>query len=223
MSLCTGSTKTTYWFINVETGDLTKDIVNGGSGVKMTYPIERFEGHCYYPESTSWTWTGAEQRVTNVLVNCGRGSVIRQDIQMNGSTTSTTTNSVSGSFGIEWTPLKDVLSVEAGGSYTRSWSYAKASGWSTTTGITVNPRYVGWLALRPEMRTVRSNPAFRVERYWGKSGGGQVNVNSWRGRGYTDITSYGAYYDAKGNVLDGNGKPAGQYVLRDRPVTSSDC
>ncbi|WP_143674300.1 hypothetical protein [Streptomyces caniscabiei] len=117
-----------------------------------------------------------------------------------------------------------VLAIEAGGSYQRSWSYAKQSGWSISTTITVSPRRAGWLVLRPQMRTVRSNPVFHVERYsWGKPGGGQVNTTSWRGRGYNQINSRGAYYDAKANVLNSSGKPAGVYVAYDRAVTSSDC
>ena len=224
MSLCNGKTGRTYWFINVQTGQLTKDTTNGTPTNNLPYPIERFEGRCSYPKSSSWTWTGAEKRVSNVLVNCASGTQLSQNIQSNGTTTSTTTNSVTASFGIEWSIIPSVLSIEAGGSYTRSWSYAKAKGWSTTTGINVSPRRVGWMSLRPEMRTVRSNPVFHIESYsWGKPGGGQVNTTTWRGRNYRDIKSQGAYYDAIGNVLRSDNTPSGQYVARDRAVTSSDC
>ncbi|MDX2529809.1 hypothetical protein [Streptomyces europaeiscabiei] len=70
------------------------------------------------------------------------------------------------------------------------------------------------------MRTVRSNQVFHVKDYqWGKT-----KVNSWRGRGYNEIVSYGAYYDAVGNVLDSNGQPSGQIVARDQGVNSrADC
>jgi hypothetical protein len=157
-------------------------------------------------------------------VNCAYGSTLSQTVQANGSTTSTTTNSVSGSIGVEWNIIEKVLSIEAGASYQRSWSYAKQSGWSVSTTIAVSPRRTGWLVLRPEMRTVRSNPIFHVDRYsWGKSGGGQENTTTWRGRSYNEISSRGAYYDAKGNVLNSQGKPSGKYVAYDRAVTSSDC
>lgn len=224
MSLCTGSTSRTYWFININTGQVSRDTTNGLPANSLPAGLERFEGWCSYPQSSSWTWTGPDKRVTEVLANCGSGTTLSQSIQANGSTTSTTTNSVSGSVGIQWNIIEKVLSVEAGASYERSWSYAKQSGWSISTTLTVNPRRTGWLVLRPQMRTVRSNPVFHVERYsWGKSGGGQVNTTSWRGRGYNQISSYGAYYDAKGNVLNSSGKPAGAYVAFDRAVTSSDC
>jgi len=118
-------------------------------------------------------------------VNCSYASTLSQNVQANGTTTSTTTNTVNASFGIKWTPLKDVLELQAGAAYTRSWSYAKSSGWSKTTGLSVRPRRVGWIGLRPVMRTVRSNPVFHVDQYqWGST-----RVNSWRGRGYNEINS----------------------------------
>lgn len=224
MSLCTGSTAEEYWWINVSTGKAYVDTTNGYPAANLPYPIERFQGSCYYPAASSWTWTGAETQTSSTLVNCGYNTTLSQAIQQNGTTTSTTTNSVTGSVGIDWTAIKDVLSLEAGFQYQHTWSYAKASGWSITTTIAVSPRTVGWLALRPEMRTVRSNPIFHVDKYsWGASGGGQVDSTSWRGRGYNEIDSYGAYYDAVGNVLNSNGQPVGEYVARDRAVTSSDC
>lgn len=225
MTICNGRTDwPTYWWINIETGEVMEDGLRGYPGDSIPHPWERFQGYCTYPKSSSWTWTGAEKQVSNTLVNCSSGSQLRQDLQLNGSTTSTTTHSVTGSVGIEWSIIEKVLSVEAGASYTRSWSYAKSSGWSTTTSITVPPKRVGWMAVRPVMRTVRSNPVFHVTRYtWGAPGSRKpVNSNSWRGRGYTDITSRGAYYDAIGNVLNADGTPNGQYVARDRAVKSSD-
>ncbi|MGW1785544.1 hypothetical protein ACWCQQ_41625 [Streptomyces sp. NPDC002143] len=223
MSLCNGETDTQYWFINVETGELKEDTTHGQAASKLPYPIERFQGSCYYPKSTSWTWGGDEKRITDTLLNCGRNSDLTQQIQESGSTTSTTTNSVTGSVGINWTAIKDVLSVSAGAEYTHTWSYAKAKGWSKSTSMTVHPRTVGWLGLRPDMRTVRSNPVFHVTKYaWGKSGGGQVSVDSWRGRGYSYINSYGAYYDAVGNVINSDGTPRGIIVAHDRAVNSAD-
>ncbi|WP_326584609.1 hypothetical protein OG889_40180 [Streptomyces sp. NBC_00481] len=226
MSICNGTKAKTYWWINVETGELSRDETMGARiNTNIPYPWERFQGQCTYPRSSSWTWNAAERRISNTLVNCASGTTMNQLLQANGTTTSTTTNSVTGSIGIEWNIIEKVRGVEAGAQYQRSWSYARANGWSTTTGITVSPRKVGWLAMRPEMRTVRSNPHFWVERYsWGKPGTtGEVYSNSWRGRGYRDISSYGAYYDAIGNVLDSNGQPAGRYVARDRNVTNNDC
>ncbi|MEU8866238.1 hypothetical protein [Streptomyces umbrinus] len=224
MSLCTGSTKTTYWWINVNTGQVSKDTTNGLPAKSLQPGLERFQGSCYYPKASGWTWTGSDTMVTEPLVNCAYGSGLGQSVWANGSTTSTTTNSVSGSIGIEWNIIEKVLSIEAGASYERSWSYAKQSGWSVSTSINVNPRRMGWLVLRPEMRTVRSKPVFHVDKYsWGKAGGGQENTTTWRGRSYNEISSRGAYYDAKGNVLNSQGRPAGKYVAYDRAVNSSDC
>ncbi|MER6560566.1 hypothetical protein ABT300_23085 [Streptomyces sp. NPDC001027] len=223
MSICNGSTSTSYWKINVQTGELQRLTWQKWAGDKAfppARPWELFRGHCSYPESTSWTWNGPEKQVSDTLVNCSHRATGNQQIREGGTTTSTTSNSVTASFGIEWTIIEKVLAVEAGGSYTRTWSYSKAKDWSRTTGISVPPRRKAWIAQRPVMRTVRSNPVFHVDEYrWGKTG-----VNSWRGRGYNQITSYGAYYDAVGNVVNSDGTPSGQIVFRDRGVNSAaDC
>ncbi|MEE1759560.1 hypothetical protein [Streptomyces sp. SP18BB07] len=226
LSICNGRTTTSYWRLNVQTGQLVKLtpeqwrlMFNVGS-TTLKHPWEAFHGHCSYPKASSWTWNGPESQVSNTLVNCSHRSTLNETVQQGGMTTSTTTHSVTASFGVEWTAIEKVLAFEAGGSYTRSWSYAKSDNWSRSHGITVPPRRKAWFSHRPVMRTVRSNPVFHVHEYrWGNT-----KVNSWRGRGYKDILSYGAYYDAVGNVLNSDGSPSGQIVARDRGVNSSaDC
>lgn len=207
----------------MKTGVVSRDPGNGYRVNHLPPSIEMFQGWCLYPKSSRWTWPGSETRVSNTLVNCSSASTLNQTLQVSGSTTSTTTSSVKISVGIKWTALEKVLELSAGAEYSYSWSYAKSAGWATTTGITVPPKRVGRLAMRPVMRTVRSNPVFYVERYtWGNPDGSQTSVNSWRGRGYAQITSRGAYYDAAGDVLNSDGTPKGQYVARDRAVTSAD-
>lgn len=220
MSLCNGSTGTQEGLVNVETGEIRR-LTNWND---IRAPWERYRGRCSYPKSSSWTWTGGETRVSDTIVNCSSGSSLSQNITSSGSTTSTTTNSVSASVGIDWTAIKDVLSFQAGAEYSRSWSYAETKGWSKSSTLTVPPRRVGWMVMRPEMRTVRSNPVFHVEAYtWNTTPfASWTTVDSWRGRGYRDINSRGAYYDANGNVTDNNGVPVGQVVARDRAVTSGD-
>ncbi|MER6158923.1 hypothetical protein ABT147_25760 [Streptomyces sp. NPDC001868] len=220
MSLCNGRTGTQEGLINVDTGELRS--LNNWNDIRGRW--ERYRGWCSYPKASSWTWTGGEQRVSDTIVNCSSGSSLSQGITSSGSTTSTTSNSVTGSVGIQWTPLKDVLSVQAGGEYTRTWSYATTKGWSKTSTLTVPARRVGWMVQRPEMRTVRSNPVFHVEAYtWNTLPfANWTTVNSWRGRGYRDIKSHGAYYDAKANVTNNDGSPVGQIVARDRAVNSGD-
>ncbi|WP_086749000.1 hypothetical protein [Streptomyces scabiei] len=219
MSICTGSKKTTYWKINIKTGEVQKDptgaLLASGKGVRTNLPApwEVFEGNCSYPKSSSWTWNGPFRRVSNTVTNCSKQTTLRHELTSSGSTTSTTSHSVSGSFGIEWSILKDVLAVEAGGSYTHTWSYAKTKGWSETTGIAVEYGRTAWWGKSDIMRTVRSNPVFHVKKYaWGDSNNGYKPhyATTWRGRSYRDIKSQGAYYDAKANVLNSQGMPAGE-------------
>ncbi|WP_156727602.1 hypothetical protein [Streptomyces apocyni] len=221
MTLCNGNTGTQDKLINIDTGEVRNH--NNWNDIRGKW--ERVRGHCSYPKASSWTWTGPERTVSDEeLVNCGTRSTLRQDITSSGSTTSTTSHSVSGSVGVNWTAIKDVLSFQAGAEYSHSWSYAKTRGWAKTSSLSVPPRAVGWMAQRPKMRTVRSNPVFHVESYtWNTLPFAKwTTVNSWRGRGYRDIKSHGAYYDAKANVTDSSGAPTGQIVARDRAVNSSD-
>ncbi|MFI2431448.1 hypothetical protein [Streptomyces sp. NPDC018693] len=220
MTLCNGTTRSQEKLINVDTGEVRN--LNNWNDIRGRW--ERVKGWCSYPKSSSWTWTGGETRVSDTIVNCSSGSTIQQGITSSGSTTSTTTHSVSGSVGVSWTAIKDVLTFQAGAEYSHSWSYAKTQGWSKTSNLTVPPRRVGWMVQRPEMRTVRSNPVFHVEAYtWNTLPfANWTTVDSWRGRGYRDIKSHGAYYDAKANVTDSNGVPKGQVVARDRAVNSGD-
>ncbi|WP_329223468.1 hypothetical protein OG352_38995 [Streptomyces sp. NBC_01485] len=228
MSLCNGRTDYSWYTINVDTGQVQWDYAKGGlrggaSENKLWHPKERFEGWCTYPQASSWTWTGNETKVSDTLVNCSSGSQLSQAMQVNGTTTTTTSNSVGGQFGVEWNVIEKVLGLQAAVNYSHTWSYANAKGWSTTTTLTVPQRRVGWLTMRPEMRTVRSNPVFHIKKYTYENAQGiKINIKTYRGRGYADIKSQGAFYDAKANILDSNGKPKGQYVARDRAVNGSD-
>jgi hypothetical protein len=49
---------------------------------------------------------------------------------------------------------------------------------------------------------------------------GRISGGPWSGS--NEIASYGAYYDAIGNVLNNDGTPSGQYVGHDRRMNSSD-
>lgn len=219
MNLCNGDTGEQWHLLNIKTGEVRVQT----SVHEIRGDWEAVRGWCSYPKSSSWTWTGGETRVSDTIVNCSSGSTLRQDITSSGSTTSTTTNSVTVSLGIDWKVLKDVLSIQAGAEYSRSWSYAKTQGWSKTSSLTVPPRRVGWMVQRPELRTVRSNPVFHVTSYlWNVGGLENKGSDTWRARGPRDITSRGAYYDATANVTDSAGKPIGQIVARDRAVNSSD-
>ncbi|MFD5649835.1 hypothetical protein [Streptomyces sp. NPDC127039] len=220
MTLCNGDTGMQEKLVNVDTGEVRS--LTDWNDIRGRW--ERVKGHCSYPKASSWTWTGPEERVSDIIVNCSTRSDLRHDVTSSGSTTSTTTRSVSGSVGVDWTAIKDVLSFQAGAGYSHSWSYAKTTGWARTSSLTVPPRRVGWMVQRPEMRTVRSNPVFHVDAYtWNTLPFAKwQTVGSWRGRGYRDIKSHGAYYDAKANVTDGNGRPVQQIVARDRAVNSGD-
>lgn len=229
MTLCTGNTGLHSWWIDVNTGSIARNNVSPDNQNRTKAPAswEQFTGWCSYPQSSSWTWAGPQTQISNLVMNCGYRVTQSESITKSITKTSTTTNSVGGSAGVEWNILKDVLSVQATASYEHSWSWSKASTWTQSDSLSVPPRTKAQLNFAPLMRTVRSNPVFHVTRYMWQIGGDYSGKwwepNTWRGRGYKDITSYGAYYDAKANVINRDGSPVGTTIALDRRVSTADC
>ncbi|RPE46804.1 hypothetical protein EDD90_10172 [Streptomyces sp. Ag109_O5-1] len=82
LSICNSRTTTSYWRLNVQTGELVKLtparwslLFNVGS-TTLKQPWEAFQGHCSYPQSSSWTWNGPEKQISDTLVNCSYRSTL---------------------------------------------------------------------------------------------------------------------------------------------------
>ncbi|MFE2427481.1 hypothetical protein ACFXJ5_12115 [Streptomyces sp. NPDC059373] len=229
MSLCTGNTGVHSWFFDTRTGAVRPDKIRADWQTHVVAPAweEQFTGYCSYPQASSWTWTGPQTQISNLVMNCGYRVTQSESITKSVTKTSTTSNSVGGSVGVEWSIIPDVLSVEAAFNYEHTWSYSKAGTWTQSDSLNVPPRTKAQLNFAPLMRTVRSNPVFHVTRYMWETGGDNSghwwDTNTWRGRGYKDITSYGAYYDAKANVINPDGSPVGATIALDHPASKSDC
>ncbi|WP_329318670.1 hypothetical protein [Streptomyces sp. NBC_01262] len=228
MTLCTGNTGVHNWFIDVRNGSIVRNNIDADQArLKTPAYVEQFTGWCSYPKSSSWTWAGPQTQISNQVMNCGYRVTQSESITKSITKTSTTTNSVGGSAGVEWNILKDVLSVQATASYEHTWSWSKASTWTQSDSLSVPPRTKAQLNFAPLMRTVRSNPIFHVTTYMWEIGGDYSGnwwvPNTWRGRGYKDITSYGAYYDAKANVINSDGSPVGTTIAIDHAASKADC
>ncbi|WP_019063386.1 hypothetical protein [Streptomyces prunicolor] len=228
MTLCTGNTGLHNWFIDTRNGSVVRNNIDADqASLKTPAYVEQFTGYCSYPQSSSWTWAGPQTQISNQVMNCGYRVTQSESITKSITKTSTTTNSVGGSAGVEWNILKDVLSVQATASYEHTWSWSKASTWTQSDSLSVPPRTKAQLNFAPLMRTVRSNPIFHVTHYMWEIGGDYSGKwwvpNTWRGRGYKDIKSYGAYYDAKANVINPDGSPVGTTIALDHPASKADC
>ncbi|WP_329445784.1 hypothetical protein [Streptomyces canus] len=184
----------------------------------LTNGWEVVVGNCEFPQSSTWTWYDKERRISNDSVtNCGHGG---GGLSVNESYA--TTRGASVSIGVNTKlsyKLTDQLSAEIGFSASYSWSWSKTHTLGRT--VTVNPLYgrQGYIDARPLKRTVRINPVFHVQYYNWSDGQSEVGtvVHSWRGRGYSRIWSYGYYVDTYADVLNGDGTPAMDYVVRDKP------
>jgi hypothetical protein len=177
---------------------------------------EYFHGYCEFPESSSWVWFDSERRISSdTIVNCTAGSANLTVNEMY-STTQTYSKTVNGHLKLNfgWKVFKG----DIGGGFSYSWAFSNTHALSRATGITVAPGREGWMDARPLKRTVRVNPAFEVDQYmWGdgQSEDGWT-VKSWRGRGYSRISSYGFYLDGTADVINYDGMPAMKFIARDK-------
>ncbi|WP_405728571.1 hypothetical protein OG607_26810 [Streptomyces sp. NBC_01537] len=188
-----------------------------GSHWALTNGWEMVSGNCEFPQSSTWTWYDKERRISNDSVtNCGGGG---GGLSVNESYA--TTRGASVSIGVNTKlsyKLTDQLSAEIGFSASYSWSWSKTHTLGRT--VTVNPPRgrQGYIDARPLKRTVRINPVFHVQFYTWSDGQSEdgTTVHSWRGRGYDRIWSYGYYVDTYADVLNTDGTPAMDFVLRDK-------
>ncbi|MGW1748336.1 hypothetical protein ACWCRD_22545 [Streptomyces sp. NPDC002092] len=188
-----------------------------GSHWALTNGWEAVTGNCEFPKSSTWTWYDKERQISNDSVtNCGSGGA---GLSVNESYA--TTRGASVSIGVNTKlslKLLDQLSSEIGFSASYSWSWSKTHTLGRT--VTVNPPHgrKGYINARPLKRTVRVNPVFHVQNYNWSDGQSEVGtvVHSWRGRGYDRIWSYGYWVDTYADVVNSDGTPAMDFVIRDK-------
>jgi hypothetical protein len=189
-----------------------------GSHWALTNGWEMVVGNCGFPQSSNWTWTDKERRISNDSVtNCGHGG---GGLTVNESYATTRGASVSIGANTKLSyQLTEQLSAEIGFSASYSWSWSKTH--TLGRSVTVIPPYGrnGYVNARPLKRTVRVNPVFHVQQYIWSECQSEVGtgVHSWRGRGYDRIWSYGYHVDTYTDIVTSDGSPAMDYVIRDKP------
>ncbi|THJ64599.1 hypothetical protein [Candidatus Frankia alpina] len=177
---------------------------------------ELFEGHCEFPETSSWVWFDSERRISeDTITNCTAGSSTLT-INESYSTTRTYTKTVSGNvkIGIKG----EVFNGDIGGGFSYSWAISDTHQLGLAVGITVGPGRQGWMDARPLKRIVRVNPVFEVDYYNWSDGQNEFGwtAHSWRSRSYNRISSWGFYLDGIADVLNSDGTPSMDFVARDK-------
>lgn len=179
------------------------------------------KGHCYYPESSSWTYEGAEAAWSEPASNCDSGGPLTYNVTQSYTTTTTTTKTVGGSVSGSRAVGK-IFDLSLGAEFEYSWSYGKSEGWSRTVGMSVPAGRTEWMSARPIKRVVRVNPHFWLDSYTWYAGGNHTSQN-WGGYGYRALVDHDYYYDGTANVTNSSNKPTFRFILHGRANKWSDC
>ncbi|MET7479389.1 hypothetical protein ABZT17_34210 [Streptomyces sp. NPDC005648] len=186
---------------------------------------KELKGHCYYPQSSSWTYEGAETAWSEPASNCDNGGPLNYNVSQSYTTTTTTTKTVGGSVSAERS-IGKLFDAGLGAEFSYSWSYGKSVGWSRTVGMSVPSGRTEWFGARPIKRVVRINPHFWLDSYtWNtiKDGNGYHTSQVWGGYGYRALVDHDYYYDGTANVLNSSNQPQFRFILHGRANKYSDC
>ncbi|MER6563484.1 hypothetical protein ABT300_38320 [Streptomyces sp. NPDC001027] len=216
-----------FFFIALDTGEVSPDTTNGVGNVGKTPPgsppIARVAAHCEYPATEVKDSTGAPTDTSDLIINCGNAAQAGQEITHALTTSSSITHSVSVSANFNFNIIKDVFGVGGSAEVTTEWSFGEEVSKSKLDKIDVPPRTAAFLERVPKKRTVTSTPVAVLENFTTITPDEVKDENGWRGNGSARITSSGFTMSATADVLDKNGFPAGAIRAKDRPVTDEDC
>ncbi|MEU1474057.1 hypothetical protein ACFYZ8_22095 [Streptomyces sp. NPDC001668] len=225
------------WYYNTVTHELHDksyqgkspvfDRIGGARAAKayLNPDWKELKGHCYYPQSSSWTYEGAETAWSEPASNCDRGGPLNYNVSQSYTTTTTTTKTVGGEV-TGTRKLGKLFEVGGGAEFSYSWSYGKSVGWSRTVGMSVPSGRTEWFGARPIKRVVRVNPHFWLDSYtWNtiKDGNGYHSSQNWGGYGYRALVDHDYYYDGTANVLNSSNQPQFRFILHGRANKWSDC
>ncbi|MGW0823655.1 hypothetical protein [Streptomyces sp. NPDC002845] len=223
-----GDTGYQDWYVNINTGELRdhsswrKEPVWHKDDGKWTLQPgwERFEGRCEYPVASSWTFQDAWRPISEPRSNCTDSGGYGLELGREYSTSTSYSHSVGGSTSVE-ASIGDWFGTSVEASYEYSWAIEESVSVSNTDVIDISPQKTAWIEAAPTKRVVRVNPVFKVESYtWNLTGkyDDMVDVDSWRGRGYNRIYSYGNYIDGVADELKKDGTPKMTFRMKDRPA-----
>jgi hypothetical protein len=225
------------WYYNIATHELHDrsyegkypvfDVIGGPRAAKayLNPNWRELRGHCYYPESSSWTYEASETAWSEPASNCDSGGPLNYNVSQSYTTTTTTTKTVGGSVSGS-RAIGKLFDLSLGAEFEYSWAYGKSVGWSRTVGMSVPPGRTEWFGARPLKRVVRINPHFWLDSYrWNtvKDGNGYHTSQNWGGWGYRALVDKDYYYDGTANVTNSSGQPQFHFLLHGRANKWSDC
>ncbi|WP_416970785.1 hypothetical protein [Streptomyces sp. 4F14] len=221
-----GDTGYQDWYVNTGTGELRdssswreEPVWHKDDGKWTLQPgWERFEGHCEYPVASSWTYRDSWRPISETRTNC-TDSGYSLELARDYSTTTSYSHTVGGSTSAE-ASIGSWFGASVEASYSYSWAVERSVGVSDNDVIEIGPQKTAWIEASPTKRVVRVNPVFKVESYtWNSTGKREdvVVVDSWRGRGYDRVYSYGNYIDGIADELKKDGTPQMTFRKKDRP------
>ncbi|MEU4465979.1 hypothetical protein AB0G20_20060 [Streptomyces sp. NPDC024017] len=184
---------------NVRTGEFRTENEYIGKISRVKAPQgdwEVFSGRCYYPQSSTWSFTGKEQRISQPIENRGLHGDDKEIFVRGYSTKTSAKTSLGGSVDIG--VAKSIFTGSLGGNFTYEWGWEKTSSFERRSEKTIPPCSSMALTWRPFKRVVRVNPVIDIWAYaWRESNGKVTQVDSWRGKGaaWKKIYSYGYYID----------------------------
>jgi hypothetical protein len=227
-----GDTGYQDWYVNVTTGEFRDaswwreaPVWHKDDGKWTLQPgRERLEGHCEYPVASSWTHRDSWRPISETRTNC-TDSGYSLELTREYSTSTSYSHSVGGSTSVE-ASIGDWFGTSVEASYEYSWAIEKSVGLSDNDVIEIGFQKTAWIEAAPTKRVVRVNPVFKVESYtWNPTGkrADVVVADSWRGRGYDRVYSYGNYIDGVADELKNDGTPKMTFRKKDRPATGDEC
>lgn len=184
---------------NVRTGEFRteKEYIGKISRVKAPQgDWEVFSGKCYYPQTSTWSYTGKEERISRWIRNTGRTGDDKETFVRGYSTKTMAKKSVGGS--IDLGLAKGIFTGSFGGNFSYEWGWEKTSSFERRSEKSIPACSEMALTWRPFKRVVRVNPVIDIWAYaWRGSNGKVTQVDSWRGKGaaWKKIYSYGYYID----------------------------
>ncbi|WP_309235488.1 hypothetical protein [Streptomyces sp. TRM64462] len=198
---CKQGPATHYHFgaYNVRTGEFRTENEYLGKISTVKAPRgdwEVFSGRCYYPQASTWTFTGKEERISRWIENRGRTGEDKETFVRGYSTKTSSTKSVGGSLDLGL--AKSIFTGSLGGNFSYQWGWERTASFERRSEKSIPACTRMALTWRPFKRVVRVNPVIDILAYaWRGSNGKVTSVDTWRGkgRGWDKIYSYGYYID----------------------------
>ncbi|MGW6906021.1 hypothetical protein [Streptomyces sp. NPDC054940] len=188
---------------NVKTGEYRNENDYVGKITTLRGPHgdwETFVGQCYYPQASTWTFTGKEERISQWIAN--RGNTDDKETFVRGySSTTSVKKSVGGSIGGDL--AKKIFTGSLGGNFSYEWGWQETRSFERRSEKSIPACTQIAVTWKPYKRVVRVTPVIDIWSYAWRQNSKTTQVDTWRGLGasYKRIYSHGYYIDGTADQL----------------------